>query len=298
MKTIQGEIKKCRRGEHLSHRKYRRWLRFFAEDKIHHIEEHLLKFAEGKLTRVDLEKLFREPNAQRYIGNEKCAEYLRKFDSGKLSEDDLEKILDNVYAVHFYIDQLIEGATGISRLDSTYDEFRKEYIRASSFLSKDRRLMEHLIYVFLTPEEMQSRRAQGWTDKQIIKEFVDVCFSENLYPCINDNPIIFGKGADGCYKPLSLSSWTKTLMVRIRGIASEIERSGREVIALESRGINPGLPSADGKLEQALQLGQDPYRRIGLPMPKITCPFPECGHSFDSDEKLRVHLVHQHKAKP
>jgi hypothetical protein len=298
MKTIQGEIKKCRKGEHLCHRKYRRWMRFFVQEKFAHIEEYLLKFAEGSLTRADLETLFQEPNAQRLIGNENCAEYLKKIDDGKLSEDDVEKILDNVYAVHFTINQLIEGSTGINRTDSTFDEFRKEYGRASAFLSKDRRLLEHLIYVFLTPEEIQSRREQGWTDKQVIKEFVDVCFTENLYPCINDNPIVFGKGADGYYKPLSLSSWTKTLMMRIRGIATEIERSGREVMALESRGINPGLPNADGRLEQALEAGEDPYRRIGLPMPKMPCPFPDCSHVFDSEEKLRVHLVHTHKAKP
>lgn len=298
MKTIQGEIKKCRRGEHLSHRKYRRWLRFFVQEKFSLIEEYLIKFAEGALTRADLERLFREENAIRLIGETNCGEYLRKFDAGQLSEDDMERILDNVYAVHFTINQIIEGATGIVRVDCTYDEFKREYGSAHAFLSKDRRLLEHLIYVFLTPEEIQSRREQGWTDKQIIKEFVDVCFSENLYPCVNDNPIIFGKGADGYYKPLTLSSWTKMLTVRIRGIANEIERSGREVMALESRGIDPGLPSADGRLERALLSGQDPYRKIGLPMPKIPCPFPECTHSFDSEEMLRVHLVHQHKAKP
>lgn len=293
--TIRGEIRNCRRGEHFSHLQYRRWLRFFVNDKLEGIETYLIKFAEKTLTRDELETLLQSDNANRLIGATNAQTYLQKYDNKTLTETDMESILDNVFALHFTINDIIQGVSGVDRKACTYDEFKKEYGRAQGFLAKDRRLMEHLIYVFLTPDEIKRRREQGWTDEQLIKEFVDVCISENLYPLINANPIIF-KGGDGYYKPLTLSMWTKHLTFRMRSIANEIERSGREIIALESRGIKPGLPSADGKLQQALQAGQDPYKKLGLPMPKLACQL--CGGYFDNDTKLRRHLIYKHHAKP
>lgn len=296
MKTIRKEIEKCRRGEHLTSRKYRRWLRFFVKDKFINIEKYLLEFAEGTLTRAELETLLSSQNAQRLIGTKKGQIYLDKFDDATLSESDVEQILDNVFAIHFTINEMIEGATGVTRLDG-YDVFKKEYGRAGAFLSKDRKLLEHLLNVFWTPDEIEKRKTAGWTDEQMVDEFVSVCISENLYPLINDNPIIYGSGADGYYKPLTLSMWTKQLTSRMRGIGTLIERSAKEVIALESRGIQPGLPGVNAGLQEAIASGSDPYKKVGLPAPKFDCPFDGCSHRFDTKQQLAKHLRYKHKAK-